>query len=131
MLRHLLSLSMGIYGTGFKNILNHTFEWCTHSTEYFFLNYFTHTCILCNLQLQVLYRSSLSSSSCHQLHLALILLMSTKWRATASASKWRIGYNSALKGLTLQVLFLTLDSSSCLHAYIISYRKQIPKLTGS
>jgi hypothetical protein len=31
--------------------------------------------------------------------LTLILLTSTKWRAPASDSKWRMGFNSAFKGL--------------------------------
>jgi hypothetical protein len=31
--------------------------------------------------------------------LTLILLTWTKWRAPTSASKWRIGFNSAFKGL--------------------------------
>jgi hypothetical protein len=31
----------------------------------------------------------------------LILLTSTKWWAPVSASKWRMGFNSAFKGLTL------------------------------
>jgi hypothetical protein len=31
--------------------------------------------------------------------LALILLTSTKWGAPASASKWRMGFNLAFKGL--------------------------------
>jgi hypothetical protein len=31
--------------------------------------------------------------------LTLILLTSTKWWAAASASKWRMGFNSAFKGL--------------------------------
>jgi hypothetical protein len=31
--------------------------------------------------------------------LTLILLTSTKWWAPASASKWRMGFNSAFKGL--------------------------------
>jgi hypothetical protein len=29
------------------------------------------------------------------------LLMSTKWWAPASASKWQIGFNSAFKGLSV------------------------------
>jgi hypothetical protein len=33
--------------------------------------------------------------------LTLILLTSTKWWASASASKWRMGFNSAFKGLTI------------------------------
>jgi hypothetical protein len=32
--------------------------------------------------------------------LTLILLTWTKWWAPASASKWRMGFNSAFKGLT-------------------------------
>jgi hypothetical protein len=36
--------------------------------------------------------------------LTLILLTSTKWWAPASASKWRMGFNSAFKGLTLILL---------------------------
>jgi len=32
--------------------------------------------------------------------LTLILLMWTKWWAPASASKWRMGFNSAFKGLS-------------------------------
>jgi hypothetical protein len=32
-------------------------------------------------------------------NLTLILLTSTKWWAPASASKWRMGFNPAFKGL--------------------------------
>jgi hypothetical protein len=34
-------------------------------------------------------------------YLTLILLTSTKWWTHAGASKWRMGYNSAFKGLNL------------------------------
>jgi hypothetical protein len=34
-----------------------------------------------------------------EIKLTLILLTWTKWRAPASASKWRMGFNSAFKGL--------------------------------
>ena len=33
--------------------------------------------------------------------LTLILLMWTKWRAPTNASKWRMGFNSAFKGLIM------------------------------
>jgi hypothetical protein len=33
-------------------------------------------------------------------HLTLILLTATKWWAPACVSKWRMGFNSAFKGLT-------------------------------
>ena len=36
--------------------------------------------------------------------LTLILLTWTKWWAPASASKWRMGFNSAFKGLTPYLL---------------------------
>jgi hypothetical protein len=37
--------------------------------------------------------------SCYLTCLTLTLLTSTKWWASASASKWRMGFNSAFKGL--------------------------------
>jgi hypothetical protein len=36
---------------------------------------------------------------CNTASLTLILLTSTKWWAPASVSKWRMGFNSAFKGL--------------------------------
>jgi hypothetical protein len=35
--------------------------------------------------------------------LTLILLTWTKWRAPASASKWRMGFNSAFEGLSHKI----------------------------
>jgi hypothetical protein len=43
--------------------------------------------------------SSLSMSVDIFLTLTLIMLTSTKWRAPTSDSKWRMGFNSAFKGL--------------------------------
>ena len=44
--------------------------------------------------------------SVEQLHapgsLTIILLTWTKWRAPTNASKWRMGFNSAFKGLTTE-----------------------------
>jgi hypothetical protein len=47
-------------------------------------------------------------------HLTLILLTWTKWRAPINASKWRMGFNSAFKGLRVVCLGLssTVTSSS-------------------
>jgi hypothetical protein len=39
--------------------------------------------------------------------LTLILLTSTKWWAPASANKWRMGFNSAFKGLISTLFFNT------------------------
>ena len=39
-----------------------------------------------------------------RLILTLILLTWTKWRAPTNASKWRMGLNSAFKGLTENIL---------------------------
>jgi hypothetical protein len=36
-------------------------------------------------------------------NLTLTLLAWTKWWASASASKWRMGFNSAFKGLTMEM----------------------------
>ena len=41
-------------------------------------------------------------------HLTLSLLMWTIWRAPTNASKWRMGFNSAFKGLTLTLLTWTI-----------------------
>jgi hypothetical protein len=44
--------------------------------------------------------------------LTLVLLTSTKWWTPASASKWRMGFNSAFKGL---------KGASCWSLYTINY----------
>ena len=41
----------------------------------------------------------------HRGELTLTLLTWTKWWARASASKWRMGFNSAFKGLILECTF--------------------------
>jgi hypothetical protein len=45
--------------------------------------------------------------------LTLILLTWTKWWASASASKWRMGFNSAFKGLNKIAWNLTLNKKNC------------------
>jgi hypothetical protein len=45
--------------------------------------------------------------------LTLILLTSTKWWAPVSASKWRMGFSSAFKGL------------ECVHMYRICQKRKM------
>ena len=46
--------------------------------------------------------------------LTLILLTWTKWRAPTNASKWRMGFNSAFKGLTyLKNVFIMCHDVPC------------------
>ena len=44
--------------------------------------------------------------------LTLILLTWTIWRAPINASKWRMGFNSTFKGLTIRGIF----KAQCLQA---------------
>ena len=43
----------------------------------------------------------ITQTVCYSLRLTLILLTWTKWRAPTNASKWRMGFNSAFKGLII------------------------------
>jgi hypothetical protein len=43
----------------------------------------------------------------YRIILTIILLTSTKWWAYTNASKWRMGFNSAFKGLTIILLTST------------------------
>ena len=51
--------------------------------------------------------------------LTLTLLTWTKWWAPASASKWRMGFNSAFKGLIHTMIILTYNQ--ILIQYEINY----------
>jgi hypothetical protein len=61
--------------------------------------------VLSVVRLNVVKQTSTTVLTCKVCRLTLILLTCTKWRAPASAGKWRMGFNSAFKGLIELMVF--------------------------
>ena len=56
-----------------------------------------------------------------KVHLPLTLLTCRKWRAPTNASKWRVGFNSAFKGL---------NKDGCLCVVTCFFGREVPAFSG-
>jgi hypothetical protein len=61
--------------------------------------------------------------------LTLILLTSTKWWATTSASKWQMGFNSAFKGLIVHKNILKF-LFQCFLPVFFTFKSSLSYITG-